>query len=147
MRGVRPSTESKFAVLLNTNSSHIVVERPLMQRQRGDSNCGLFAVAVATSLLNGEDPGSKSYDQSVLSYLALCFHCQELAVFPASSSKCVINEKREKTIKVFCHCRMPFKDGVFIIECSVCLEWFHRTCDNVPRTVTDKTLFHCMNCK
>lgn len=77
----------------------------------------------------------------------VCFHCEELAVFPVSSSKCVIYDKKEETIEVFCHCRMPFKDGVFMIECSVCLEWFHRSCDKVPRTVTDKTLFHCMNCK
>ena len=119
-----------------------------MQRHRGESDCGLFAVAIATCLLNGEDAGSKSYDQSVMrSHLALCLHCQELAVFPASSSKCVSNEKREETIEVFCHCRMPFKDGVFIIECSVCSEWSHHTCDNAPRTVTDKTLFQCMNCK
>ena len=139
---------SCLAVLLNTSSSNMVIEWPSMQRQRGESDCGLFAVAVATSLLNGEDPGSKSYDQSVMrGHLAVCFHCEELAVFPAASSKCVNNDKKEETIEVFCHCRMPFKNGDFMIECSVCLEWFHRSCDKVPRTVTDKTLFHCMNCK
>ena len=139
---------SSLAVLLNTSSSNLVIEWPSMQRQRGESDCGLFAVAVATSLLNGEDPGSKSYDQSVMrGHLAVCFHCEEYAVFPVSSSKCAINDKKEETIEVFCHCRMPFKDGVFMIECSVCLEWFHRSCHKVPRTVTDKTLFHCMSCK
>ena len=139
---------SCLAVLLNTSSSNMVIEWPSMQRQSGESDCGLFAVAIATSLLNGEDPGSKSYDQSVMrGHLAVCFHCEELAVFPASSSKCVKNDKKEETIKVFCHCRMPFKNGDFMIECSVCLEWFHRSCDKVPQTVTDKTLFHCMNCK
>ena len=139
---------SCLAVLLNTSLSNMVIEWPSMQRQRGESDCGLFAVAVATSLLNGEDPGSKSYDQSVMKgHLAVCFHCEELAVFPAASSKCVNNDKKEETIEVFCHCRMPFKNGDFMIECSVCLEWFHRSCDKVPRTVTDKTLFHCMNCK
>ena len=144
-----PCNDCSFlAVLLNTSSSNMVIEWPSMQRQRGESDCGLFAVAVATSLLNGENPGSKSYDQSVMrGHLAVCFHCEELAVFPVSSSKCAINDKKEETVEVFCHCRMPFKDGVFMIECSVCLEWFHRSCDKVPRTVTDKTLFHCMNCK
>ena len=139
---------SCLAVLLNTSSSTIVTEWPSMQRQRGESDCGLFAVAVAISLLNGEDPGSKSYDQSVMrSHLAVCFHCEELAVFPESSSKCGTNEKREETIEVFCHCRMPFRHGVFMIECCACLEWFHRSCEKVPKTVKDKTLFHCMNCK
>ncbi|CAB4012121.1 Hypothetical predicted protein [Paramuricea clavata] len=72
-----------------------------------------FFVAVATSLLNGEDPGSKSYDHSVMrGHLAVCFHCEELAVFPASSSKCVNNDKKEETIEVQysaiaeCHSKM-----------------------------------------
>lgn len=139
---------SSLAVLLNTSSSSIVIEWPSMRKQRGESDSGLFAVAVATSLLSGEDPGSKSYDQSVMrSPLAVCFHCEELAVFPTSSSKCGTIDKREETIEVFCHFRMPFRDDVFMIECSACLEWFHRSCEKVPKTVTDKTLFHCMNCK
>ena len=139
---------SSLAVLLNTSSSNMVIEWPSIQRQRGESDCGLFAVAVATSLVCGEDPGSMNYDQSVMrEHLALCFHCEELAVFPVSSSKCTINDKKEETVDVFCHCRMPFMDGVFMIECSVCFDWFHRACDKVPRTVTHKTVFHCMNCK
>ena len=101
-------------------SSNMVIGWPTMQRQRGESDCGLFNVAVATSLLCGEDPGSMNYDQR--EHLALCFHCEELAVFPVSSSKCMINDKKEETVDVFCHCRMPFMDGVFMIECSVCFD-------------------------
>ena len=139
---------SSLAVLLNTSSSNMVIQWPSMQRQRGQSDCGLFAVAVAISLLCREDPGSKIYDQSVMrGHLALCFHCEELAEFPVSSSEFMFNDKKEETVDVFCHCRMPFKDGDFMIECSVCFEWFHRSCDKVPRTVTDKTLFRCINCK
>ena len=139
---------SSLAVLLNTSSSNMVIEWPSIQRQRGESDCGLFAVAVATSLVCREDPGSMNYNQSVMrEHLALCFHCEELAVFPVSSSKCTINDKKEETVDVFCHFRMPFMDGVFMIECSVCFDWFHRACNKVPRTVTHKTVFHCMNCK
>ena len=131
---------SSLAVLLNTSSSNMIIEWPSMQRQRGESDCGLFAVAVVTSLLCGEDPGSKNYDQSVMrGHLALCFSCEELTVFPVSSSKCITNDKKEEIVDVFCHCRTPFKDVVFMIECSGCFDWFYHSCDEVPRTVTDKT--------
>ena len=47
-----------------------------------------FALAVAASVLNGDDPSELIYDQSVMrGHLAICFHCDEMALFPVKPSK------------------------------------------------------------
>ena len=54
-----------------------------MVQQSGTADCGLFALAVAISLCNGDYPSTQAYDQSVMrAHLALCFECRELAGFP-----------------------------------------------------------------
>jgi hypothetical protein len=47
-----------LAALLNTSYPNMTIVRPSMQNQKGCSDCGLFAVAVAFSLLIGEDPST-----------------------------------------------------------------------------------------
>ena len=54
-----------------------------MQCQKGTKDCGLFAVAVLTSLLFGEDPGKVVYKQEKLrEYLIECFTAGKLSLFP-----------------------------------------------------------------
>ncbi len=139
-----------LAALLNTTFPNMIIEWPRMQRQEGLSDCALFATAVAISLCSGHDPSEQTYDQSVMrEHLAMCFMCEELALFPLtqSQSNCVFNGRLEETEELLCHCRMPYTEGEFMIECSRCLGWFHRSCGNVPKTVCANTSFYCMNCK
>ena len=66
-----------LAALLNTSHPNMIIEYPAMQKQR------LFAVAVAFSLLAGDDPSQQSYDQkSMRAHLSLCFQVGDLAAFP-----------------------------------------------------------------
>ena len=37
--------------------------------------------------------------------------------------------------------------SLFMVECSKCEGWFHRSCDKVLKNVTAKTIYLCMNCK
>jgi len=54
-----------------------------MQCQKGTKDCGLFAIAVLTSLLFGEDPGKVVYKQEKLrEHLIDCFTAGELSLFP-----------------------------------------------------------------
>jgi hypothetical protein len=69
-----------LAALLNTNYPNMTIVRPSMQNQKGCSDCGLFAVAVAFSLLIGEDPSTQAYDQKTMRvHLTMCFQVGELA--------------------------------------------------------------------
>lgn len=138
----------KLAALLNTSLESMVIESPSFQIQEGDSDCGLFAMAIALALCNGQDPCQQSYDQNVMRvHLSSCFQCEEIATFPMSKVKCKRTKSIEETEGLFCHCRMPYKEGIFMIECSNCLQWFHRSCKKVPRIVGEQAHFHCMNCK
>ena len=115
-----------LASMLHTTSKNMVIEWPSMAQQIGTADCGLFALAVAISLCNGDDPGTQAYDQSVMrEHLALCFECGELAAFPVKTLCCNVREKVEVTEELFCHCRMPYRKGQFMIECARCHGWFH----------------------
>ena len=108
---------------------------PSMQNQKGCSDCGLFAVAVAFSFLIGEDPSTQAYDQKTMQvHLAMCFQVGELAQFPVNASVLPMQHERKEVVKLFCHCRIPYC-GSFMIECATCAEWFHRSCENVTRKV------------
>ena len=103
--------------------------------------------AVAFSLLIGEDPSTQAYDQKTMRvHLAMCFQVGELAQFPVNASVLPMQHERKEVVELFCHCRMPYS-GSFMIECATCAEWFHRSCENVPRKVNAKTIFCCANCK
>ena len=54
-----------------------------MQCQKGASDCGLFAIAVMTSLLFSEDPAKVTYKQDKLrEHLKECFTVGKLSLFP-----------------------------------------------------------------
>ena len=54
-----------------------------MQCQKGSKDCGLFAIAVITSLAFGEDPSTVSYDQyNLRRHLIDCITKGELSLFP-----------------------------------------------------------------
>ena len=54
-----------------------------VQCQKGTKDCGLFVIAVLTSLLFGEDPGKVVYKQEKLRVHSMdCFTAGELSLFP-----------------------------------------------------------------
>ena len=79
---------------------------------------------------SGHNPSRQAYDDVMREHLAMCFMCEELAAFPLSQSSCEVNGRLVETEELFCHCRMPYTKGLFMIECSRCLGWFHRSCSN-----------------
>ena len=137
-----------LAALLSTSQAEMLVEWPSLKRQKGCSDCGLFALAVAVSLCNGDDPSMQDYDQTVMrEHLALCVDCRQMSVFPTKSASRNIGKSRQVIEPVFCNCRMPYAEGTFMIQCMKCQEWFHQKCENVPKSVSAETVFHCKACK
>ena len=49
--------------LLQTSKSLMTIEVMNVQQQRGESNCGVFAVAFAKSLIFGQCPTLRNYTQ------------------------------------------------------------------------------------
>lgn len=102
------------------------------QRQRNGFDCGVFAIAFATSLAHGEDPSKLTYVLSQLrKHLAACMELERLTPFPSKIS--ADNEGiREKIVKepIYCICRRSsyLVGGSEMVECEDCFEWFHDEC-------------------
>ena len=94
-------------------------------RQSGISDCGVFAVAYATSFslesvrvslfpanINGE-------------HIYRCLEEGKFTMFPISKYRRQMKNKiiSQIDISVYCTCRMPARNPM--IECNSCHEWFH----------------------
>ena len=54
-----------------------------VQQQIAASDCGLFAIAFAVALVNGQDPAALTFDQGVMrQHLRLCLQRQQMEPFP-----------------------------------------------------------------
>ena len=65
-------------------------EYAIVQKQKGSSDCGLFAIAFALDLAEGNDPTGIEYNQKEMrNHLVQCFQKGELKLFPRLS--CILN--------------------------------------------------------
>ena len=150
---VSPSYKAKFlrqiAYMLMATSSHITLQWAEVQKQKGTSDCGLFAIAAATSLCYGVLPQYCSWEQEKMrDHLVTCFKRGDFTLFPqlpAAQGQKMYNRVEE--VQVFCHCRQPYVENTFMAQCDSCSDWFHRGCQRIPRKITKTTPFVCKNCK
>ena len=81
-----PTLSLQVAAILRSPTATIELSFTNIQRQIGGSDCGLFAIACATSICNGLDPSICSYDQSNMrDHLKVLFEMSSIGVFPPSS--------------------------------------------------------------
>lgn len=103
-------------------------------------DCGLFAIAAATDLCNGQDPCHRQYRQDEMrGHLLSCLKNQHLTPFPASERTVWKKVYETTNVPLYCICRLPNNGEEKMVECGKCKEWFHKTCLSVPRDVFDKT--------
>ena len=124
-----------------------------VQQQENSVDCGVFAVAYATSILHGQNPEEMVYDTKKLrQYLLTCIRSEKITPFPLTSGK---PKSKKKTIKVklFCSCRMPWDatDKALpdkqMAQCDSCKQWFHRSCEIIPELVFSTNChWECKTC-
>ena len=61
--GLTSSLKKAIADMLHTREKQVVFEHMNMQSQSGSDDCGLFAIATATALCEGQDPVLYAFDQ------------------------------------------------------------------------------------
>ena len=61
--GISTSLKPTIADILHTSKPTIFVQQAHMQQQTGASDCGLFAIATATAICNGQKPENIQFDQ------------------------------------------------------------------------------------
>ena len=136
------SLQEMIADIIQVQEKSIVFQVMNVQRQRGGSDCDLFALAHATSLCNGSDPTEISYDQSKMrKHLVAAFDECRLREFPRSRDRVVRTAIICKiSTKVYCPCRKP-KRGLMVAcdgkKCPKKDEWYHPDCvglGKIPHT-------------
>ena len=142
------STEEQISCLLNSKEKKLHVKIMPVQRQKGSSDCGLFALAFAATLCSGSCPNNMAYKQSSMrKHLLDCFLHFSMTNF--AGRKITRPSKQacsEVIIELFCKCRQP-KYGL-MAQCDKCKEWFHDNCESISTTVLmSNTNWHCSSCK
>jgi hypothetical protein len=130
-----------IADLLQWKGNYITIHYCDVQWQVGGNDCGIFAIAFATAICNGDEPASIVFDQNNMrKHLKTCFDNGKLTPFPERSRKRRIKAAKEDTLPVHCTCRLPDR-GDLMIQCTKCKTWYHTTCVNIPKSFLRK------NCK
>ena len=149
-KSVSTKVKTQIAALLAAKGESIKLSFVNVQKQSGGCDCGLFALAFATALVNGTNPGICFFDQGRMRrHLYQCLTQGKMEQFPmlkSNGAEAKINS--EDIIKVYCSCRMPEVDGIDMVQCNQCQEWFHLGCVAVPdEAMSDSaTEWFCPTC-
>ncbi len=141
------STKRQIASILMTNEKSIEVQFVNMQIQSGASDCGLFALAFATSLCAGVNPAQLKYIQhDFRSHLFKCLENRKIIPFPSRQRKKTARIRGYARIEVHCTCRQP--EHGKMLSCNSCLAWFHKDCVKAPTAAWRKNnyIWHCVLC-
>ena len=129
---VSTTLRRQLATVLHTLHPKMTMTKVRVQQQIGTSDCGLFAIAFAVALVNGQDPAALMFDQGVMrQHLRLCLQRQRMEPFPTTKQlKFKKNRVAGREVEsIYCLCRgiwMIGEDDVH--QCSACSEWYHERC-------------------
>ena len=141
----------QLAAIIHTQRPTFELRCVNVQYQSGGNDCGLFAVANATALCNGQDPHSVGYNQSEMrQHLYESFEKQHMTPFPAGKKPPRMGRRRVsqvRQVKIYCSCRLPQSGDM--IKCSICGEWYHAKCKpDIPTTYWNTTKkWSCSQCQ
>ena len=124
-------SKAQNASLIMTKERAIQLNYIDVQRQCGKADCGLFAIAFATTLCHGLNPGAYIFEQSLMrSHLLQSLQTGCMPMFPIRKYRRSANKlKKVEEIQVICTCRMPIMPKTQFIQCK---EWYHpETCIKV----------------
>ena len=127
--------KAQVSAILFCRDPHISLQFQHVQEQHGSNDCGVFALAFATSLCFGEDPSRIQYIQHLLrQHLLHCIEIQVMSNFPCQKRKRDRKIPRSQiTLPIYCYCRQP--EHGRMIECGCCHEWYHEGCVEVSTRV------------
>lgn len=116
-------TRRVIASLLQSPLEAITVEMPSTQKQTNGSDCGLYALAFAMTIVDGGDPGATFYDRTQLrAHLRRCLQEGVMTKFPEYEEGVfppVLPTENFK-IDLSCPCRLPSSRSMKVCQrCSV----------------------------
>lgn len=130
MHSTAPDTlQQQNAALLHTQEEAIKLKFTKVSMQANGSDSGVYAIAYATALCLGTSPAKLLFDNSKMRFhLMKCLEDGCSMKFPARQTSRKVTVKSVQCIPIHCTCRIPSVDGIDMIECSACNNWFHVHC-------------------
>ena len=125
---------------------HLVVKTPPVQRQLGDKDCGVFAIAFAYHAARGNDLSGFTFNQAEMRpHLVTCLENGHLTLFPRLYDLPQYSRKKraDEKIRLYCNCFMP-DTWDNMIMCDSCDGWFHFKCIN--QLPSKKEELFCSDC-
>ena len=132
---------NQICCIVRSRRKNVKVDIVDVCKQKGRTDCGLFALANATTLCQRELPHTKQYIQGAMrQHLIQCFKDSCASGFPSTLRNVSGDHiKKTKTIAVHCTCRLPETQCRNMIQCTVCETWYHEECDVVePKAWIDE---------
>ena len=78
-------TEYIIANLFQCGSKNLRIKIARSQKQKGGSDCGIYAIAFATAVAHGINPGKlKLKQEDMNAHLVHCLNEEHFTVFPSS---------------------------------------------------------------
>ena len=126
-RSLHYDTMVTISHLLQTENGAITVHLPEVQKQTNGSSCGLYAIAFATTLLNGKNPSVSRYNQAEMrAHLKRCLLAGQMSDFPMTSDGVICLPERTFNLKLSCFCKKP--DTRNMKSCKTCGIQCHLSC-------------------
>ena len=130
----------QIARLRKSEDAELRIISKAVQQQGNGYDCGIFAIAFATDIAYNHKPEQRTYNQSVMrKHLLAQLENEIMTPFPQQTKQVKRGKEVTHRFPLYCKCRVPFfKDdlkedkGFFMAFCSVCGEWYHKRCENVP---------------
>lgn len=129
--------------------SKLYVNRLPVQQQTGTLDCGLFAIAFAVELCNGEDPSKMVFIQEKMrDHLLTCLEKRKFDLFPKKRhrSKKITVSCLVTTYNIHCFCRYPETYDKKMVECCQCKEWYHFSCIGITSSKDVQGNWNCSKC-
>ena len=134
-------------ITVEINTGHLIVRFPYTQKQKGGSDCGVFAIAFAYHAAMGDNISGLQFDQlKMRHHLMKCLRKQKFTPFPILDKQSKIPKKvcTEK-IYVYCKCLMPDTYGD-MVQCENCHKWFHIKCVGLLTLPNCDDKWSCSSC-
>ena len=82
----KPDESTIFLVarFLHSTENHICIKVMHVEKQTNSHDCGVYAIAFATSLMYGQDPTQLSYNE-LRKHIAGCVDAKSLTPFPSTA--------------------------------------------------------------
>ena len=148
-RTIRAGTQTQLAQIYEDFAENglIAVRMEGVQQQIGGKDCGLFAIAFAYHLANGDDLSKLTFNQGLMRQHTFdCFEKKNMSPYPLQSIEVDRSTRRISYIHLYCNCNMPEGYDIGMVQCDWCKIWYHYKCIGLTKEPKGKK-WKCYSCK